>query len=387
MRVWETVQQLNEYITSNGKRLRCGYTTGTCAAAAARAATELLLANTFVPAVTVETPVGLDVVVDIEEHTSGDGWAECAVRKDAGDDPDVTDSTLVFVRVSLSETPGITIDGGVGVGRVTKPGLDQPVGEAAINSVPRAMIAQQVQEAIDAWGCSQGLAVVVSIPAGSELAAHTFNPKLGIEGGISVLGTSGIVKPMSEDALISSIELELKVLREAGVKDLLVVPGNYGRHFAEGNLQLSLEHAVQCSNYLGDTIDAARILGYSSMLVVGHLGKMVKVAGGIMNTHSRVADCRMEVLAAHAGLAGASQDCIARIMEAATTDAALDVLIAAGLCEATMTTLVAAVAKHLTERAGNTLRTEVIVFSNIHGLLGLSPGAQELARAFALQER
>ena len=380
------MQQLNEYITSNGKRLRCGYTTGTCAAAAARAATELLLANTFVPAVTVETPAGLDVVVDIEEHASGDGWAECAVRKDAGDDPDVTDGALVFVRVSYSEMPGIAIDGGVGVGRVTKPGLDQPVGEAAINSVPRAMIATQVQEAVDAWGCGRGLDVVVSIPTGSDLAAHTFNPKLGIEGGISVLGTSGIVKPMSEDALISSIELELKVLREAGAEHLLVVPGNYGRLFAEGSLQLSLEHAVQCSNYLGATIDAARILGYSSMLVVGHIGKMVKVAGGIMNTHSRVADCRLEILAAHAGLAGASQDCMAHIMEATTTDAALDILITAGLLDAAMETLVAAIAKHLAQRAGDTLRTEVIVFSNTHGLLGASPGAHELAQAFALQE-
>ena len=380
------MQELNKYITANGKRLRCGYTTGTCAAAAARAATELLLASTFVPAVTVETPAGLDVVVDIEEHTLGEGWAECAVRKDAGDDPDVTDGALVFVRVSYSEAPGIAIDGGVGVGRVTKPGLDQPVGEAAINSVPRAMIATQVQEAIDAWGCSRGLAIEVSIPAGVDLAAHTFNPKLGIEGGISVLGTSGIVKPMSEDALVSSIELELKVLREAGVEHLLVVPGNYGRHFAEGNLQLSLEHAVQCSNYLGATIDAARVLGFSSMLLVGHIGKMAKVAGGIMNTHSRVADCRLEILAAHAGLSGASQECITRIMEAATTDAAVDILDAAGLREASMKTLVAAIAKHLAQRAGSTLRTEVIVFSNVHGLLGISPGAYELAERFATQE-
>ena len=374
------MKQLEEYITVGTKRMRCGYTTGTCAAAAARAAAELLLRGELVPAVTVSTPAGIDAVVEIEEHDTGDGWAECAVRKDAGDDPDVTDGALVYARVERCDEPGIRVDGGIGVGRVTREGLDQPVGAAAINSTPRRMIAEQVAEAADMAGASDvGLLVTVSIPAGVELAAKTFNPRLGIEGGISVLGTSGIVRPMSEDALIASIELELKTLRARDVTDLLVVPGNYGRDFACGQLQLNMDDAVSCSNYFGATIDAANVLGFKRMLIVGHIGKMAKVAGGIMNTHSRVADCRVEVLAAHAALVGAPQQAVRAIMDAATTDAALDVLQSCGLADTAMQSMMKSLADKLAHRAAGALQIEAIVFSNVHGVLGKTPGADELA--------
>jgi len=361
--------------------MRCGYTTGTCAAAAARAAAELLLHGELVPAVTVSTPAGIDVVVEVEEHDTGDGWAQCAVQKDSGDDPDVTNGALVYARVEFCDKPGITIDGGIGVGRVTREGLDQPVGAAAINSTPRRMIAEQVEQV--ASPSDGGLLVTISIPAGVELAAKTFNPRLGIEGGISVLGTGGIVRPMSEDALISSIELEMKTLRARGVTDLLVVPGNYGRDFACGQLDLDMDQAVSCSNYFGATLDAAVVLGFDRVLIVGHIGKMAKVAGGIMNTHSRVADCRVEVLAAHAALVGAPQEVVASIMEAATTDAALDALIACGLSEATMASLMERLADKLAHRSAGVVQVEAIVFSNVHGVLGKTPGADELAEVFA----
>ncbi len=376
-----TVKQLEEYITVGTKRMRCGYTTGTCAAAASRAAAELLLRGELVCAVTVSTPAGIDVLVEIEEHEAGDGWAECAVRKDAGDDPDVTDGALVYARVEYAEQPGISVDGGIGVGRVTREGLDQPVGAAAINSTPRRMITEQVEAARQAD--DTGLLVTISIPAGVELAAKTFNPRLGIEGGISVLGTSGVVRPMSEDALIASIELELKTLRARGIGDLLVVPGNYGRDFAGGQLQLNMDRAVSCSNYFGATIDAASLLGFSRMLIVGHIGKMAKVAGGIMNTHSRVADCRVEVLASHAALVGAPRETVQAIMNAATTDAALDALYACGLADQAIKSLMASLADKLNHRASGDLRIEAIVFSNVHGVLGKTPGADALAACFA----
>ena len=375
------MKQLEEYINVGTKRMRCGYTTGTCAAAAARAAAELLLNGELVPAVTVSTPAGIDVVVEVEEHDSGNGWAQCAVQKDSGDDPDVTNGALVYARVEFCDKPGITIDGGIGVGRVTREGLDQPVGAAAINSTPRRMIAEQVEQV--ASPSDGGLLVTISIPAGVELAAKTFNPRLGIEGGISVLGTGGIVRPMSEDALISSIELEMKTLRARGVTDLLVVPGNYGRDFACGQLDLDMDQAVSCSNYFGATLDAAVVLGFDRVLIVGHIGKMAKVAGGIMNTHSRVADCRVEVLAAHAALVGAPQEVVASIMEAATTDAALDALIACGLSEATMVSLMERLADKLAHRSAGVVQVEAIVFSNVHGVLGKTPGADELAEVFA----
>lgn len=378
------MRQLEEYINVGTKRMRCGYTTGTCAAAASRAAAELLLSGNLVPAVTVSTPAGIDVVVEIEEHESGDGWAQCAVQKDSGDDPDVTNGALVYARVERCEEPGGHVDGGIGVGRVTREGLDQPVGAAAINSTPRRMIVEQLEEALaQSEGEAPGLLAVISIPAGVELAAKTFNPRLGIEGGISVLGTSGVVRPMSEDALISSIELEMRTLRARGVADLLVVPGNYGRDFACGQLALNMDEAVSCSNYFGATIDAANVLGFESMLIVGHIGKMAKVAGGIMNTHSRVADCRVEVLASHAALVGAPQDVVRQVMDAATTDAALDALIACGKADAAMESLMKRLEDKLAHRAAGALQIEAIVFSNVHGVLGKTPGADELARRFA----
>jgi len=409
------MRQLDEYIMVGTKRLRCGYTTGTCAAAASRAAATLLLLGEMVPAVTIATPAGIDVVVEVEEHDSGAGWASCAVRKDSGDDPDVTDGALVYARVEHVPEPGIAIDGGEGVGRVTREGLDQPVGAAAINSTPRRMITEQVEEVlrlVDAQGmglqvdgagdvdaavdaavasvdestdstATSGLLVTISIPAGVELAAKTFNPRLGIEGGISVIGTSGIVRPMSEDALISSIELEMRMLRARGTSDLLIVPGNYGRDFACGQLALNMDEAVSCSNYFGATLDGACVLGFERLLIVGHIGKMAKVAGGIMNTHSRVADCRVEVLAAHAALVGAPQQVVQAIMDAATTDAALDALLECGLVDATMESLMARLADKLNHRVAGACQVEAIVFSNVHGVLGMTPGAESLMALWA----
>ena len=396
------MQKLEQYINVGTKRMRCGYTTGTCATAAAGAAARLLLLGVADPAVTVSTPSGIDVVVEVEETLQGAGWAQCAVRKDAGDDPDVTNGTLVYARVERVGEPGIRIDGGVGVGRVTREGLDQPVGEAAINSTPRRMIREQVDSVLDealragvladgptsglrgsADGSTHlGLLVTISIPDGVELATRTFNPRLGIAGGISVIGTSGIVKPMSEDALVASIELEMKMLRARGVEDLLVVPGNYGRDFACGQLELDMSQAVQCSNYFGATLDAACMLGFKRVLIVGHIGKMAKVAGGIMNTHSRVADCRVEVLAAHAALVGVSREAVSHIMAAATTDAALDVLLQEHMVQETMASLMCNLADKLNHRVAERLQVEAIVFSNVHGVLGKTPGADELSWAF-----
>lgn len=380
------MRKLEEYIIVGTKRMRCGYTTGTCATAATCAAAEMLVRGKAPAAVTISTPAGLDVIVDVEDQQSGEGWAQCAVRKDAGDDPDVTDGILVYSHVESSDEPGIRIDGGVGVGRVTREGLDQPVGNAAINSTPRKMISQLAQAVLDSkseGGVPRGLNVRISIPDGARIAAKTFNPRLGIEGGISVIGTSGIVRPMSEEALISSIELELKMLAARGVRDVLVVPGNYGRDFARGQLCLDMDAAVSCSNYFGPAIDVASVLGFRRMLVVGHIGKMIKIAGGIMNTHSRVADCRVEVLAAHAALAGASRCMVERVMTAATTDAAFDSLQEEGLVEAVMTSIMESLADRLNYRAGDGLRIEAVVFSNAHGVLGKTPGADEFASLFA----
>lgn len=372
------MRQLNEYISVGAKRMRCGYTTGTCAAGATRAAAEYLLAENEIVAVEVETPSGIKVTLDIEELQAGDDWASCAVQKDAGDDPDVTDGALVYARVSLTEAAGIKIDGGLGVGRVTKPGLDQPVGEAAINSVPRKMIAAQLREAADRHAYQGGFEVVISIPSGVDLAEKTFNPKLGIEGGISVLGTSGIVRPMSEDALVASLELEMSQYRAEGAEHLLLAPGNYGRDFAREELELDTSHCVQCSNYIGKAMDAAVRMGFKTVLIVGHIGKLVKVSAGIMNTHSHVADARSETIAAHAALQGATRCTVAQIMESVTTDDMLDHLDEAELKDAVCKSIMTKLTQQLNAHSADSTRIEAIMFSKVHGLLGATPNAEEL---------
>ena len=376
------------YIRSGQSLLRCGYTTGTCAALAAGAAAELLLAGAEPETVSLTTPKGWAVSVPLAgAELDGDGReARCAVRKDAGDDYDVTDGMLVWASVRKSDAPGVAIDGGEGVGRVTRPGLDQPVGEAAINSTPRRMIGGQLRKALAASDWTGGLRAVVSVPGGEALAAKTFNPRLGIVGGISILGTSGIVRPMSEAALVDSVKLELNALRASGAEDVLITPGNYGEAFCQNVLGLRLDRWCLCSNYLGAAIDHAAGLGFRTVLLVGHLGKLCKAAAGNMNTHSKVSDARREVLTAHAALCGGERPLLQELFASPTTDAAVELLTAAGLREPVMDALGRALEEQLQRRAGPELRVEALFFSNQYGILGSTPGAEELLALHRAEE-
>ena len=370
--------KLELYIPVGRQKLRCGYTTGTCAAAAAAGAAARLLTGETLPAVRIATPAGVAVEAELLQHAAGEGWAACAVRKDGGDDPDVTDGALIFARVERTDTPGIIIDGGEGVGRVTLPGLDQPVGAAAINSTPRRMIAEQLESAAAKAGYTGGLRAVISVPEGEALAKRTFNPRLGIVGGISILGTSGIVKPMSEAALLDSLYLEMDQRRAAGTEDLLLTPGNYGESFAREVLGLNLHRWCMCSNYLGAAIDHAAGAGFRSVLVVGHLGKLIKAAAGCMNTHSKTADARRETLTAHAALAGADGALLRALFDSPTTDAGVELLKQAGLLGPVMASIGEALDGQLKRRAGEGLTIEALFFSNQYGILGKTPGAEAL---------
>lgn len=373
------MQRLEHYVQVGQQRLRCGYTTGTCAAAAAGAAAALLLGGEAPAAVQVDTPAGIPVLAEIEDARTDGVSATCAVQKDGGDDPDATDGLLIQAAVTWSSSPGIAIHGGAGVGRVTRPGLDQPVGSAAINSVPRSMICRQLEEVSAAFGYTGGLSVTISVPRGREVGEKTFNPRLGIVGGISILGTSGIVRPMSEGALVASIHAELDIRRAEGTEHLLVSPGNYGAAFCRDVLGLPLGGAVQCSNYIGEALDYAAASGFASLLLVGHIGKLVKCAAGVMNTHSRVADCRLETITAHAAMAGADRAMASALMSAVTTDEALAILQGAGLLEPVMASVTEAVGRQLQRRAGDRMQVEAILFSNQFGLLGATPGGEVLA--------
>ena len=368
------------YIYKNQKKLRCGYTTGSCAAIAARGAVRLLLTGKAGPSETIVTPSGVRVCAELLDCARGADFAQCAVRKDGGDDPDATDGVLVYARAEKAPGAGVSVEGGKGVGRVTKKGLDQPVGAAAINRVPRRMILLEAERAGRESGYPGGLRIVISVPEGEKIAAKTFNPRLGIEGGISILGTSGIVEPMSEQAMADSIRLELSRLRADGRSGAVLTPGNYGADFLKERFGALLPLTVKCSNFFGATLDNAVQLGFERILVVGHIGKLVKLAAGIMNTHSRWADARMEILTAHAALCGAPRAALREVMDSATCDAALEVLGRERLVRPVMESVMEKIGFHLSRRVGCGVRAEAVMFSNGYGLLGETAGADGLIR-------
>ena len=307
---------------------------------------------------------------------------KCAVRKDGGDDPDVTTGALIYAEVRLSDDDGVRLDGGEGVGRVTRPGLDQPVGEAAINSVPRAMIKQGVAEVAEACGYDGGFDVVISVPGGEEIAARTFNPRLGIEGGISIIGTSGVVEPMSEKAILDTIRVELRQQKAEGSKVAFTSPGNYGLDFMKENYDMDLDRSVKCSNFIGLTVDMIKELGFEGMLLTGHAGKLVKIAGGIMNTHSREADCRMEIIAAAAAKEGADTELILEILDCLTTEEAFARLREAdgALAERTSGRLMDGILASLQRRSGGGISIECIMYTKENGLIAASDGAEKMIR-------
>ena len=341
---------------------RCGFTTGTCAAAAAAAAVQLLLSGECPAQTAVATPAGITLSLPVEEGFLTQGSAVCAVRKDSGDDPDITNGILVRAKVSRT-AQGITIDGGEGIGTVTKPGLDQPVGSPAINSVPRRMIADAVGRAARGCGYDGGFSVIVSIPGGAELAKKTYNPVLGIEGGLSVIGTSGIVEPMSTRAVIDTIRTEARMHRALGESCLLLTLGNYSEQFVRLSLPLSPDRAVKCSNFIGEALDIGVSLGFSGILLVGHLGKLVKLGAGIMNTHSSCADGRMEVLVTCGVLAGVPQGILRRIPECATVDAAFSVLAESGRLGDVLDILAGRIGMHLERRVRHALPVAAVGFT------------------------
>lgn len=372
------------YIYVGQQKLRRGYTTGSCAAAASQAAARVLFGEEEPKTVKLTVPKGLTLCIPVHSVQKDEGQAQASVCKDSGDDPDVTDHIEVVVSIQPNPTPGITIRGGQGVGRVTKPGLEMPVGEAAINKTPRRMIREQielVQQEHPEWE-GVGLLVTVSIPKGEEIAKKTYNPRLGIEGGISVLGTSGIVEPMSEKALTDSIRLELSMLKEAGHKTVLITPGNYGKTFlSEGefsSLAPIAPYAVKCSNFVGDTLDYCVQMGFDTALLVGHIGKFSKLAAGIMNTHSHYADGRLEVFTAHAALCGASRETLFALMQSVTTDEAIALLDREGIREAVLDSMLTKIEEHVRARAGETMQTGVILFSNQYGYLGQTAGCESV---------
>lgn len=377
--------RLEEYVYRGAEKLRCGYTTGSCAAAAAKAAAEMIFTGHEVTGVKLMTPKGIMLDLDVVDAEMKDGGASCAIVKDSGDDPDITNGIRVYSRVRLIPE-GTVILGGEGVGVVTKAGLDRPVGDAAINTVPRRMISGAVAEIAEKYGYSGGFEVTVSIPQGVELAKKTFNPRMGIEGGISVIGTSGIVEPMSNTAVIETIRAEANIRRAAGQRNMLLTIGNYSEDFVQRELPFSLERSVTCSNFIGDAIDIGMELGFESILIVGHIGKLVKLGAGIMNTHSSWADGRMDVLVTCGVLAGADTDTLKRLPDCVTADAAMDILEEGGYLEKTADILSRRMDSYLRARVKDSIPIAALAFSYKRQLQVRTALAEELIKAITEEE-
>lgn len=371
---------MKDYVVKQGKKLEIGYTTGTCAAVAAKASAQAVLSGEFEKSIRIEVPAGITFDIEINHEKLEQQIASCAVRKYSGDDPDVTDGMLIYASVEKIESREtdtlqsdeekqvrIIIEGGEGIGQVTRKGLSCEVGKAAINPIPRAMIEKAVLEEINRAGYNGKLKVIIWAPEGRERAKKTFNERLGILGGISILGTSGVVEPMSEDALIETIKIEMN--QHDRDKILFASPGNYGLDFAQSTFQLDMNQSVKYSNYIGEFLDHAVYLGFKKILLIGHVGKMIKLASGTMNTHSKVADSRQEIMVAHCALHGVEKEKLKKIMQAISVDEMHQIMMGTGLDKEIYRSIAEKITFHLNYRVRNEIEVEFIGFSNQYGLL------------------
>lgn len=300
--------------------LRSGYTTGACAASGVKAALILLTTDKVVDSVKIIALDGTPLKIPVKNVEKISDGVRAEVVKFSGDDPDITNGVSVFTTVRRIFDDKIVFRAGLGVGTITKPGLQLPVGEPAINPAPRKLIQNVAAE----FNIS-GLEVEISIPAGVELAKKTLNPVLGVEGGLSIIGTTGVLRPMSEEAFKNSLVPQIDVAKAAGFNELVFVPGKIGENIAK-KLGFQDGAIIQTSNFIGFMLEAAAEREISKIILCGHLGKLVKVASGVFHTHNRVADARLETLAAYSAAEGLSACEVQKILDANTTEDAAQII-------------------------------------------------------------
>lgn len=370
---------MERFVYKNGKKLRYGYTTGSCATGATLAALLSIKNKEIIESVVIHTPKGWDISMATDIVSLSEDSAKVCVVKDSGDDPDITNGIKIYSNVSLRDDGIINIYGGIGIGKVTRKGLSVEVGKSAINPVPMEMIKEVLLKHLND---GEGADVEISCPEGVEIGKKTFNPRLGIEGGISIIGTTGIVEPMSLDALKDSIVIELKFLKENGYKKVIFSPGNYGRDQVI-KMKLDKTLLVKTSNFLGYMLEQASRLGFEKVLWVGHIGKMVKLAGGIYDSHSQNADGRMEVLTCHAALLGADKNLLEKIFNSITTDEAIGYIISSMGYD-----IFDNLSNKIVEKSRHKFDGEVqaLIFSKEYGILGCSEGYNLLEKEFFYEE-
>ena len=368
---------------SYGKSLKLGYTTGSCAAGATRAAVEMLFSGRVIESVSLLTPKGISLNLKINNPYFDLEKASCSITKISGDDPDITNGIEIFSLCQENDNEGIVIRGGEGIGIVTKDGLSIPKGEYAINNVPREMIKNEALAVCRELDKKPNLTITISAPMGKEIAKKTYNEKLGIVGGISILGTSGIVVPMSSEALLKTIELELRQKRQEGKEYIAVCPGNYGEEFIKSKTSIKLSNAVKSSNFIGDTLDLAYKMGFRGVLLIGHIGKLIKLSGGITNTHSQNADCRMELIASNALELTDDVRLLREILSSVTTDRAIEILARENILDETMGLILEKSHKLLKSRYSPQMETGIIMFSQKHSLSWETENAKNLIDSLA----
>ncbi len=364
-----------------GKAYRKGYTTGSCATAAAKVAALMLLRRQIIHQVSIDTPAGVVLHLNVEQPVLSANSAVAAIRKDGGDDVDATHGMLIFARVTLNEANTITITGGEGIGVVTRPGIGLPIGAAAINATPRHTIEPAVREVI---GLSGGAHVEIFAPEGAERARRTYNGRLGIEGGISVIGTTGIVTPMSEESWKRSLAIELEQKYAQGLRQVILVPGNHGERFVTQTLHLEAQQVVTMSNFVGYMLQEAQRIGYQRVALMGHIGKLVKVAAGVFHTHSHIADARMETLVTHLALLGAPNALLQAVFHCLTTEEALELIDNAGF-----QAVYSQIARTIVTKVGQMLRyadtplaCDVVLFSYAGQVLGASEDISQMSKRY-----
>jgi cobalt-precorrin-5B (C1)-methyltransferase len=351
------------YVIKDGKKLRCGYTTGSCAAAAAKAAAMMLTTGETVDSIEIDTPAGIKLKLGVCKPDISEEYASCCIIKDAGDDPDVTDNMEIFALVSKNETGIVNISGGEGIGVITRKGFWGEVGQSAINPVPRKMIKEEIEKVSDC-----GFDVMIYAPAGVEIAKRTFNANIGIEGGISIIGTSGIVEPMSDTALKKTIYLEIDAALEDGETEFILFPGNYGEKVVNS---LNLRGAkIKISNFIGDALLYLNEKRVTNITLVGHIGKLCKLSIGAFNTHSKLCDVRIEAFVYYLALAGAPLELIDSVNACVTSEEVVKLLQEHGYQE-----IFYAMTKGCEDRIKRYLKNEaldikVIMYSMDYGILG-----------------
>lgn len=373
---------MEEYVYIDGKKYRRGFTTGSCATGAAKASAQMLISKTPIEIINIDTPKGIPLSLKVENIHITDDYVQCSIKKDGGDDIDATHNMDIYARAEFIDSTEIIITGGLGVGTITKKGLGLDIGQSAINKTPRTMILKEVRNVV---GENIGIKVTIFAPKGEEIARKTFNPRLGIVGGISIIGTTGIVEPMSDEGWKKSLSIELQMKKEQGLNKIILVPGNHGEAFVKETLGIDMRYVVRTSNFIGYMLKEAQRLGYKKILMTGHLGKYVKVAGGIFNTHSKVADARNEILIANLALMGAPLELIKKVNNCLTTEEFIEILddtkyveykeiynILSDKCKEKIDI-------HIND---DSIQTEVMIFSMDKELLGKSQKAKTLMEVF-----